>query len=267
MTHAEFHRAMLDDPDDDLVRLVFADWLNEQGEADRAEFVRLGVLSDRARASAIGSAAHSEGRGLGTRAEAAFLRAWPAEYAVPRGIVLGHQLGLARVEFYSHNRWTSSRLAWLPQALAHGWIGAIRASIHFAGAFRPELPGLPLDAAIPQNAPDAVPPTLAYPNLVALAMDAADLTAATAAGLPNCKQLRTVTLYAYDALQVETAVRLLTRVPKLRRVNLHGPLNLEGAAPVFGALTRLTLYRNGIADPGVLAFAAANPSVSVGLPT
>jgi uncharacterized protein (TIGR02996 family) len=33
-------RAILDDPDDDAPRLVYADWLDEHGDADRAEFIR-----------------------------------------------------------------------------------------------------------------------------------------------------------------------------------------------------------------------------------
>lgn len=35
--------AILDAPDDDAVRLVYADWLEENGEADRAEFIRVQV--------------------------------------------------------------------------------------------------------------------------------------------------------------------------------------------------------------------------------
>ncbi len=36
-------RAIYADPADDLPRLVFADWLDERGEADRAEFIRLSI--------------------------------------------------------------------------------------------------------------------------------------------------------------------------------------------------------------------------------
>src|SRR4051812_44592846 len=38
-----FLRAIVDNPDDDVARLVFADWLDEHGLADKAEFVRLEV--------------------------------------------------------------------------------------------------------------------------------------------------------------------------------------------------------------------------------
>lgn len=39
-TEADLMRAVLEDPDDDARRLVYADRLEEQGENDRAEFVR-----------------------------------------------------------------------------------------------------------------------------------------------------------------------------------------------------------------------------------
>lgn len=38
---ASFIAAIVDDPDDDLPRLIMADWLDERGEHDRAEFVRV----------------------------------------------------------------------------------------------------------------------------------------------------------------------------------------------------------------------------------
>lgn len=36
-------RAIIDDPDDDLVRLAYADWLEEAGDDARAEFIRVQV--------------------------------------------------------------------------------------------------------------------------------------------------------------------------------------------------------------------------------
>jgi uncharacterized protein (TIGR02996 family) len=38
--YADLLRAVLDDPADDAPRLIMADWLDEQGEGDRAEFIR-----------------------------------------------------------------------------------------------------------------------------------------------------------------------------------------------------------------------------------
>lgn len=41
--HQEFFQAILDHPDDDELRLVFADWLDEQGDP-RGEFIRLQIM-------------------------------------------------------------------------------------------------------------------------------------------------------------------------------------------------------------------------------
>jgi len=40
---AELLHAICDDPDDDVVRLVYADWLEEHQQAERAEFIRLQI--------------------------------------------------------------------------------------------------------------------------------------------------------------------------------------------------------------------------------
>src|SRR5947209_12547364 len=39
-SHEPFLRAICESPDDDAPRLVFADWLDENGDAERAEFIR-----------------------------------------------------------------------------------------------------------------------------------------------------------------------------------------------------------------------------------
>ncbi len=49
MTADAFFDALRADPDDDTTRLVYADWLDEQGEADRAGFIRLAVRLERLR--------------------------------------------------------------------------------------------------------------------------------------------------------------------------------------------------------------------------
>jgi uncharacterized protein (TIGR02996 family) len=42
-----FLRAICDNPDDDLPRLIYADWLDEHGDSRRAEFIRLQCASAR----------------------------------------------------------------------------------------------------------------------------------------------------------------------------------------------------------------------------
>ncbi len=41
MTAADFIRSICADPDDDTPRLAYADWLEEQGQGERAEFIRV----------------------------------------------------------------------------------------------------------------------------------------------------------------------------------------------------------------------------------
>jgi uncharacterized protein (TIGR02996 family) len=43
MDEAEFLRAIVTRPADDTVRLVYADWLDERGESDRAAFIRVQI--------------------------------------------------------------------------------------------------------------------------------------------------------------------------------------------------------------------------------
>src|SRR5581483_6308863 len=44
---AAFLRAIAEHPDDDLPRLVYADWLDEHGEPERAEFIRVQIELER----------------------------------------------------------------------------------------------------------------------------------------------------------------------------------------------------------------------------
>jgi len=48
-----FLRAICTDPEDDTVRLVFADWLDENGDPERAEFIRLQVRRAQLKASGV----------------------------------------------------------------------------------------------------------------------------------------------------------------------------------------------------------------------
>src|ERR1051325_2765416 len=42
-TQEAFMKAIIDQPDDDAVRLVYADWLDENGQPERAEFIRVQI--------------------------------------------------------------------------------------------------------------------------------------------------------------------------------------------------------------------------------
>lgn len=41
--HADFLRRITENPEDDTARLVYADWLEENGQAERAEFIRIQI--------------------------------------------------------------------------------------------------------------------------------------------------------------------------------------------------------------------------------
>src|SRR5436309_5016958 len=47
MNQQALFQAILDSPDEDAPRLVLADWLEEHGEADRAELIRLELETER----------------------------------------------------------------------------------------------------------------------------------------------------------------------------------------------------------------------------
>ena len=42
-TGAALLQAIIDEPDEDSLRLIYADWLHDHGEPDRAEFIRLEI--------------------------------------------------------------------------------------------------------------------------------------------------------------------------------------------------------------------------------
>ena len=72
-------RAICENPDDDTPRLVFADWLQEHGEEERAEFIRVQVeaarLAARTAPGQVGAPGRRTPEALGTR--------WLGELPVP----------------------------------------------------------------------------------------------------------------------------------------------------------------------------------------
>jgi uncharacterized protein (TIGR02996 family) len=78
-----FYEAIRDEPTDDTPRLVFADWLDDQGEEDRAEFIRL--QCQRARMS---DPLCAEAMAVRAKAEQLLQRHWQ-EWVVPLARLLG----------------------------------------------------------------------------------------------------------------------------------------------------------------------------------
>jgi uncharacterized protein (TIGR02996 family) len=101
LPHEAFLQAILEEPDDDAPRLVFADWLDDQGEAERAEFIRLQCLladlpaydsrqADLERRAALLLGAHEERWTRGLRGRVAF-------WAFARGFV--EEVGAPTAQF------------------------------------------------------------------------------------------------------------------------------------------------------------------------
>jgi uncharacterized protein (TIGR02996 family) len=79
--HAGFLEAIGDEPDDDTPRLIYADWLEEHGEPERAEFIRLqcraASLPKRLARAACGGADRLAVRAWFSRFRTSALRAAP----------------------------------------------------------------------------------------------------------------------------------------------------------------------------------------------
>jgi uncharacterized protein (TIGR02996 family) len=89
--HDAFLRAILAEPDEDGARLVFADWLDEHGDPDRADFIRVQCeLARLPEPEPARDPLENRERALLARHEAAWLGEWPAgivEWAFRRGFV------------------------------------------------------------------------------------------------------------------------------------------------------------------------------------
>jgi uncharacterized protein (TIGR02996 family) len=95
-----FLRAVIEQPDDDLPRLVYADWLDEHGEPERAEFIRVQcelarLPLDGPRAGKLRNREQALLGGNRWRQWAGSLAAFADEFHYRRGFVEGLTLGAA----------------------------------------------------------------------------------------------------------------------------------------------------------------------------
>jgi uncharacterized protein (TIGR02996 family) len=89
---AGFLRAILENPDDDAPRLIYADWLDENGEPERAEFIRVqcSLALVRQTASPVSSVLASREQELRERNEAQWI---PKVPVLGRGLCVGFRRG------------------------------------------------------------------------------------------------------------------------------------------------------------------------------
>ena len=107
---ADYLRAVLADPDSDGPRLVYADWLDEQGQSARAEFIRVSIAAERleeevAAWAKVPGRAEDGGRMGESLARAQILRR--REGQLLETVVPGHQL------YTGHYHWCGHLLFWL----------------------------------------------------------------------------------------------------------------------------------------------------------
>lgn len=241
-THDEaFLADMVEHPDDDAPRLVYADWLDDRGEADRAEFIRLQIEQARLPADSPRGAALARREGeLRGSGEAAWRDSLPRLEGVTweefrRGFV--ESVFVATVEtFLAH---AEAIFAAAPvRSVQVGMVAdadaaRLAGSPHLARLRELNLGNNPAVGPVGVRAL-ALSPHLAGLQALLLHYNAmGDAAVAELAASPHLGALEE--LYLSGNLLGDPAVIALANSPRLPR------------------LRELDLRDNGIADPGILA--------------
>jgi len=291
-----FLRDILDRPDDDAVRLIYADWLDDHGDPDRAEFIRLQV--ERAARGEMTPTPREEALRKKHRATwEAEVPAWARRKVVfERGFVarvqstaldfLDKAAGLFKrspirgVEFRTYDKRAKelgkseylSRLNWLTLS---GWHGdcfdgpaakAFFKSPHLGGVRFLDLGGCPIG-------PDGAK-ALAASSLAAVAtllVNGADLGPKGVADLAKAKSLAALTTLnlGYNALGDKGASALADSpaMATLRELQIwNNGVTARGLRPLAAAaptLAVLSLARNAVFDAGAILLAGSARSASL----
>jgi uncharacterized protein (TIGR02996 family) len=267
-----FLQAIADDPEDELLRLAFADWLEEQGQPDRAEFVRASCALARVthRDPEFGS--------LVVRASEAFRRCRPPWWKSIQGVSELQTRGLIRLHVRSQT--AARRLGkahWLGQAHAEGWLERIeipwsddrlaQAVAGWKGPIR-DIPLLVRPA--PQITDVGLAVYLDMPGLVGLELPGHALRNQVLERLSERQDLRELALFL-TGLDSSEGLEVLEQVGKLtglRQLKLHGTFrpNDEDLARWHGLdnLRWLILYGcHAVTEAGVAGLQQALPSLAI----
>jgi uncharacterized protein (TIGR02996 family) len=245
LRHAHFLKAILDAPDDDAPRLIYADWLDEEGDSDRAEFIRLQCVRERMQAADPRRPA-CLAREQSLLAEhgprwAGPLRWVVSSYRYRRGFI--EQVAADGQTFLDHAR-TLFEAAPVRAVRLRGAgpvIGPLAMCPYLARLTALELRGSYHDAIGPAGARElAQSPFVA--GLTALDLPQNNLGAAGAAALAASPFLAAVTSLSLRQNGVRT----------------EGVRALAGS-PLFAHLTRLDLSDNHIGADGVTALVSGPP--------
>ncbi len=279
MTHADWHAAIIAYPDDDLVRLAYADWVEEQGGTDRAAWMRISVERARRQARAETIAVQNEER-------AAFTRCVP-KWAVARMFHVDR--GLIDFRITGPDDLKALRRAWRPVVAWAGWV--LRAthtdptaqnSRAVLAAWRDgtRLAGVPLAVVMPAD-PDAgqldtLAAVLALPAVDAVEVGHGGLAGRTGELVAGAAHVRgmTVDLHAATDAHLRAGFERFAWPPSLRRAVIrgrryHGVADRPNDADILRLVGHANLRRlrlvdcHAVTDAAIAALCARTPGVVV----
>lgn len=223
---SDFHQAILDDPDGDTPRLAYADWLEEHGQAGRAEWIRASC------AVAQAHAGDPQFRPLLDRIREAFRRCRPPWWSEITGVTQRNDRGMFRFE--ARSRAAVSRLGkvpWLSAAVADGWLAGIHVTLsddtiaRAVGAWKGPAREVPLFVtAAPQITDAGLDAYLGLPQLRSLDLPGHALRNAAVRRLGSNVTLRELAV-ELRLVAPATATAVLDQVASmtaLRRLSLRG---------------------------------------------
>jgi uncharacterized protein (TIGR02996 family) len=239
-----FYQAIRDEPDDEAPRLAYADWLEEHGQAGRAEWIRASY--------ALGRVHHDNTQfgPLLDRIREAFRRCRPPWWSEITGVTQRNDRGVFRFE--ARSRAAVSRLGkvpWLSAAVAEGWLAGIHVTLsddtiaRAVGAWKGPAREVPLFVtAAPQVTNAGLNVYLGLPQLRGLDLPANALRNSAVQGLGANVTLQELAV-ELRLVEPETATAVLDQVASmtaLRRLTLEGHDRLEyGDRPNDRDLLRL----------------------------
>lgn len=284
MNEPELRRAVLDEPDDDAPRLAYADWLEADGRADRAEWVRASCEFARV------SSADPRWRPLFDRVYEAFRRCRPPWWEELTNVTQTNDRGLFRFTVGTTRTSRSpqpvkrlGKAAWLGRALDEFWL--YRIELHWDDGSLGELverwgepaSRVPLFVSpAPQIGDEGLRRLLGLPRLQGLDLPGYVLRLPAAAGLSGCAGLEELTLELRNVGDddAERALAPLAGMPALRRLTLKAhdlpdrsrrpnDADVVRLAGLSG-LTRLTLaHAHAVGDGAVDELKRRRPGLTV----
>lgn len=278
-TRAAFLRAICENPDDDTARLVFADWLDEQGDADRAAFIRLQV------GLAAGTVPEAEREAAEARVAALLDRhqaAWWGELPHRRGVTwyttpFRFERGFAHGVGFGHGK------AWREHA-EEIFAAAPVSRLGCGGTFTPktarpvfsspllgrvaEFRGAQFDVAGAEAF--ATNPHLVgrLRRLETFGVEEPDAVATVLARAPGLRNLEALSLGSVGPAGA-VALAGCPYLTRLKDLSLHGSTAGDdgaealAASPYLSALEHVLLNYSGIGDRGAVALARSERLVSL----